>query len=57
MPVSKLYVFTHEMQEKVQAFQDQWELKHDENPSEYPIAMDSAEWYEQFLGWLGLEDA
>lgn len=49
-----LYLFTDNLTHKVSEFMSWWELKHDENPTAFPLTMNEVDWQEQFLIWESL---
>lgn len=51
-----LYLFTDKLSNKVTEFMTWWELKHDEEGDSFPMKMNPADWHEQFIVWLSLED-
>lgn len=37
-------------------FEDYWNLKMKESPDDYPRLLSEADWYEQFIVWMNLEE-
>lgn len=48
--------FIMEMREDVLRFERYWLRQHKKTPAQYPLKMESGDWFEQFLAFIELKD-
>ena len=54
--MTHLKTFHLDMLHLVDQFHDYWKQQNEISPKDYPVQLDEADWFEQFIVWVNQKD-